>query len=78
MRDLEQQIYNAVTGDPARNVAGRTVQYSVYLEYTDDRTDSVPSRISMRADGSNSSSLVTDLANPDHAAQQHRRRQGIQ
>ncbi|MFD7705464.1 RHS repeat-associated core domain-containing protein [Streptomyces caelestis] len=78
MRDLEQQIYNAVAGDPARNIAGQTVQYSVYLEYTDDRTDSVPSRIYMQADGSNGYSLDTDFANPDHAAQQNRRRLGIQ
>ncbi|MEU7474101.1 RHS repeat-associated core domain-containing protein [Streptomyces sp. NPDC044984] len=77
MRDLEQQIYNAVTGDPAQNIAGRIVQYSVHLEYTDDRTDSVPPLIHMQADGSNGYRLDTDSANPDHAAQQNRHRQGI-
>lgn len=78
MRDLEQSIYNAVYGDPANNVAGEIVQYSVYLDYTDDRSDSVPSRIFMQADGSNGFHMDTDFVNPDHAAQQHRRRLGIQ
>lgn len=78
MRDLEQMIYNAVAGDPSRGIAGQTVQYSVYLEYSDDRPDSVPSRIYMQADGSNGFHLDTDFANPDHAAQQRRRRLGIQ
>ncbi|WP_255311172.1 RHS repeat-associated core domain-containing protein [Streptomyces viridosporus] len=77
MRDLEQSIYDAVAGDPAKNIAGQIVQYSVYLEYTDDRKDSVPSRIYMQADGSNGFRLDTDFANPDHAAQQNRRRLGI-
>ncbi|MFF8916666.1 RHS repeat-associated core domain-containing protein [Streptomyces sp. NPDC015032] len=78
MRDLEQQIYDAVAGNPAQSVAGQTVQYSVYLEYTDGRADSVPSRIYMQADGSHGYQLDTDFANPDHAAQQNRRRLGIQ
>ncbi|MEU3774324.1 RHS repeat-associated core domain-containing protein [Streptomyces sp. NPDC032472] len=77
MRDLEQMIYDAVAGDPANNVAGQTVQYSVYLDYTDDQKDSVPSRVYMQADGSNGFHMDTDFANPDHAAQQHRRRRGI-
>ncbi|MFE6036825.1 RHS repeat-associated core domain-containing protein [Streptomyces sp. NPDC056452] len=78
MRDLEQQIYDAVAGAPSQGVAGQTVQYSVYLEYTDDKANSVPSRIYMAADGSNGFRLDTDFVNPDHAAQQSRRRQGIQ
>ncbi|MFG3480115.1 RHS repeat-associated core domain-containing protein [Streptomyces sp. NPDC047980] len=78
MRDLEQSIYNAVAGDPGKGIAGQTVQYSVYLDYTDDRPDSVPQRIFMQADGSNGFSMDTHLDNPDHAAQQRRRRLGIQ
>ncbi|MEU3774275.1 hypothetical protein AB0F11_13920 [Streptomyces sp. NPDC032472] len=31
----------------------------------------------MQADGSNGFHMDTDFANPDHAAQQHRRRRGI-
>ncbi|MGW4029428.1 DUF6531 domain-containing protein [Streptomyces sp. NPDC004838] len=78
MRDLEQSIYNAVAGDPANGVRGQTVQYSVYLDYTDDRATSVPSTIYMGADGSDGFSMDTHLANPDHAAQQNRRRLGIE
>lgn len=78
MRDLEQQIYDAVSGAPSQGVAYQTIQYSVYLEYTDDNANSVPSRIYMAADGSNGFRLDTDFVNPDHAAQQSRRRQGIQ
>ncbi|MFJ3926265.1 RHS repeat-associated core domain-containing protein [Streptomyces sp. NPDC090022] len=77
MRDLEQMIYNAVAGDPANNVAGQTVQYSVYLDYTDDLPDSVPSHVFMQADGTDGFRMDTDFANPDHAAQQDRRRRGI-
>ncbi|MFF4105679.1 DUF6531 domain-containing protein [Streptomyces sp. NPDC001903] len=76
MRDLEQMIYNAVAGDPSQGIAGQTVQYSVYLEYTDDLADSVPARIYMAADGRNGFQLDTDFPNPDHAAQQQRRRRG--
>lgn len=78
MRDLEQSIYNAVKGNPAAGVQGEIVQYSVYLEYTDDRKDSVPKWITMEADGSDSFRLRADLENPDHADQQRRRRRGIQ
>ncbi|MGW5679516.1 RHS repeat-associated core domain-containing protein [Streptomyces sp. NPDC003860] len=78
MRDLEQQIYNAVAGDPANGVRGQTVQYSVYLEYTDDRATSVPSRIYMAADGADGFHMDTFFDNPDHAAQQNRRRLGIE
>ncbi|NEB07243.1 RHS repeat protein, partial [Streptomyces sp. SID13726] len=42
MRDDEQRVYNAVLGDSANNVPGQTVQYSVYLDYPDNRADSVP------------------------------------
>ncbi|MEO3978101.1 RHS repeat-associated core domain-containing protein [Streptomyces sp. CAU 1734] len=76
MRDLEQSIYNAVAGNPGN--PGQTVQYSVFLEYTDNDPDSVPSRIYMAADGARDFHLDTDFANPDHIAQQNRRRLGIQ
>ncbi|MBT2492424.1 DNA/RNA non-specific endonuclease [Streptomyces sp. ISL-96] len=72
MRDLEQSIYNAVSPDD-----GEIVQYSVYLEYTDDNKDSVPKWIQMEADGNKGFKLEEALENPDHAAQQHRRRRGI-
>ncbi|MFD6274673.1 RHS repeat-associated core domain-containing protein [Streptomyces sp. NPDC060209] len=78
MRSLEKNILDAVEGDPANGNAGQTVQYSVYLEYTDDRANSVPSRIYMAADGSNGFNLDKDFPNPDHAAQQIRRQRGIQ
>ncbi|MFF8264258.1 putative T7SS-secreted protein [Streptomyces virginiae] len=74
MRDLEKSIYNAVRGDPANNVPGQTVQYSVYLEYTDDLADSVPRWITMEADGRDGFTLRDDFQNPDHANQQLRRR----
>ncbi|MGW9068565.1 DNA/RNA non-specific endonuclease [Streptomyces yangpuensis] len=73
MRDLERAIYNAVRGDPANNIPGQTVQYSIYLEYTDDLADSVPKWITMEADGRNGFVLRDDFRNPDHANQQLRR-----
>ncbi|MFE2595649.1 RHS repeat-associated core domain-containing protein [Streptomyces sp. NPDC059396] len=72
MRDLEQSIYNAVSVD------GETVTYNVYLEYTDDNKDSVPKWIQMEAYGDGDFSLDILLENPEHAAQQERRRRGIQ
>ncbi|WP_328541835.1 DUF6531 domain-containing protein [Streptomyces sp. NBC_00371] len=76
MRDLELQIRDA-----ARTTAGHPgeiVQYSVYLEYTDDKKTSVPKWITMEADGDGGFQLRSDFENPDHAAQQIRRRSGIE
>nr|WP_276311269.1 RHS repeat-associated core domain-containing protein [Streptomyces scopuliridis] len=70
MRDLEQSIYNAVAVD------GETVTYNVYLEYTDDKKDSVPKWIQMEAHGSGGFHLDEQFENPDHAAQQQRRLRG--
>ncbi|MEV6420624.1 RHS repeat-associated core domain-containing protein [Streptomyces sp. NPDC051662] len=70
MRDLEQSIYNAVAVD------GETVTYNVYLEYTDDKKDSVPKWIQMEAHGSGGFHLDAQFENPDHAAQQQRRLRG--
>ncbi|ELS58533.1 RHS repeat-associated core domain-containing protein [Streptomyces viridochromogenes] len=75
MRDLEASIYDAVKGPNGND--GEIVQYSVYLEYTDDRKDSVPKWITMEADGNRGFSLRADFENPDHAAQQVRRSRGI-
>ncbi|MEV8365298.1 DUF6531 domain-containing protein [Streptomyces niveus] len=77
MRDHEQDIYNAVMGDPANGVPGQTVQYSVYLDYTDDIPTSVPSHIYLAADGSAGYHLDISFANPEHAEQQERRRRGL-
>ncbi|MFD0391843.1 DNA/RNA non-specific endonuclease [Streptomyces nogalater] len=76
MRDLELQIRDAVLGSDDR--PGEIVQYSVYLEYTDDEKTSVPKWITMEADGNRGFHLTADLENPDHAAQQIRRRDGIE
>lgn len=76
MRDLEFEIYDAVNGNAAQGIAGQTVQYSVYLEYTDDLADSVPSRVYMQADGKDNFHMDKDFPNPDHAAQQNRRSRG--
>ncbi|UQA92762.1 RHS repeat-associated core domain-containing protein [Streptomyces halobius] len=73
MRDDEQDIYDAVAPDD-----GEIVQYSVYLEYTDDNKHSVPKWIQMEADGNKGFKLEANLKNPDHAAQQDRRRRGIE
>lgn len=78
MRDDEQRIYDAVLGNPATNDPGQTVQYSVYLDYPDTRADSVPKWIRWEAHGQNGFQLGTSLQNPASAAQQIRRRQGIQ
>ncbi|MFF4457878.1 RHS repeat-associated core domain-containing protein [Streptomyces goshikiensis] len=64
MRDLEFKIYDAVNGNAAQGVAGQTVQYSVYLEYTDDLPDSVPSRIYMQADGKDASTWTQTFPTP--------------
>ncbi|MER5359653.1 RHS repeat-associated core domain-containing protein [Streptomyces sp. NPDC002785] len=76
MRDLEQSIYNAVKGDARQGIPGEIVQYSVYLEYTDDKKDSVPKWITMEADGDGSFQLRDELKNPEHANQQLRRGRG--
>lgn len=67
-----------MAGDPAQDIPGQTVQHSVRLEYTDDKGDSVPSRIYMQADGSRGFNPDTDFARPDRAVRQNRRRPGIQ
>ncbi|MFJ4865568.1 hypothetical protein [Streptomyces sp. NPDC088748] len=73
VRDLERSIYDAVRGDPANNIPGQTVQYSVFLEYTDRLPDSVPKWITMEADGKDGFVLREDFLNPEHANQQLRR-----
>ncbi|MGW3326271.1 DNA/RNA non-specific endonuclease [Streptomyces virginiae] len=73
MRDLEKSIYDAVRGDPANNIPGQTVQYSVYLKYTDSLPDSVPKWITMEADGKDGFILRDDFLHPEHANQQLRR-----
>lgn len=78
MRDDEQSIYNSVLGDQANGVAGQTVQYNVYLDYPDNRTDSVPKWIQIEANGKDGFQMGTSRINPDHAAQVIRRRQGIE
>ncbi|MDI3388746.1 RHS repeat-associated core domain-containing protein [Streptomyces sp. B-S-A8] len=72
MRGYEDEIYKAVA-DPK----GEIVQYSVYLEYADDRKDSVPSWVQMEAVGNKGFELEKHFPNLDHAAQQERRRLGI-
>ncbi|WP_326710020.1 hypothetical protein OG758_12300 [Streptomyces sp. NBC_01474] len=57
---------------------GEIVQYSVYLEYTDDKKTSVPKWITMEADSDGGFQLRSDFENPHHAAQQIRRRSGIE
>ncbi|MEV5348573.1 hypothetical protein [Streptomyces achromogenes] len=76
MRDLELQIRDAVLGSDDR--PGEIVQYSVHLEYTDDEKTSAPKWITMEADGNRGFHLTADLENPDRAAQQIRRRDGIE
>ncbi|MEU1800421.1 RHS repeat-associated core domain-containing protein [Streptomyces sp. NPDC019937] len=76
MSKVEDAIYRAVAGDPARGIPGQIVQYSVYLEYTDDKKDSVPKWITMEADGDGGFHIRADFENPDHTEQQHRRRLG--
>ncbi|MFI9255262.1 hypothetical protein [Streptomyces sp. NPDC053069] len=76
MRDLELEIRDAVLGKGLRK--GEVVQYSVHLEYTDDKKTSVPKWITMEADGHRGFHLAADFVNPDHAAQQIRRRNGIE
>ncbi|WP_037861778.1 DUF6531 domain-containing protein, partial [Streptomyces sp. NRRL S-241] len=78
MRDDEQRVYNAVLGDSANNVPGQTVQYSVYLDYPDNRADSVPKWIQLEANGKDGFHMGTSRLNPDHAAQVIRRTQGIE
>lgn len=70
------QIQDAVLGSDDR--PGEIVQYSVYLEYADDEKTSVPKWITMEADGNRGFPLTADLENPDRAAQQIRRRDGIE
>ncbi|MFE4336756.1 RHS repeat-associated core domain-containing protein [Streptomyces sp. NPDC056831] len=77
VRDDEQAIYNAVHGDPAQNIRGQTVQYSVYLDYPDNRADSVPKWIQLEANGKDGFHLGTSRLNPGHAAQVIRRQRGI-
>jgi hypothetical protein len=55
-----------------------TVVSGVQLEYTDDEKTSVPKWITMEADGHRGFHLAADFLNPDHAAQQIRRRDGIE
>ncbi|MEU9858886.1 RHS repeat-associated core domain-containing protein [Streptomyces sp. NPDC047974] len=81
MRDLEQAIY-----DEVNSPTGGVATYNVYLEYTDDRKDSVPKYIQLEAFDKNDNPIKksdgtpveTILTNPAHAQQQQqRRRQGI-
>lgn len=78
MRRWEKAIYDAVAGNPANGVPGQTVQYSVYLTYTDNLADSVPKWIQLEANGADGFHLGKDLDNPEHADQLHRRQQGTQ
>ncbi|WP_262386960.1 RHS repeat-associated core domain-containing protein [Streptomyces sp. TRM49041] len=69
MRDFEQAIYNAVQKD------GKIVTYNVYLEYTDDKRDSVPVSVQLEAADQHGKSIVdTILDNPAHGQQQRHRR----
>ncbi|MFD3481024.1 hypothetical protein [Streptomyces sp. NPDC058695] len=47
-------------------------------EYTDDKKTSAPKWITMEAGGESGFQLRADFENPDHAAQQSRRRSGIE
>ncbi|MFJ3637827.1 RHS repeat-associated core domain-containing protein [Streptomyces sp. NPDC090112] len=76
MRRWEKAIYDAVAG--TNGVPGQTVQYSVYLSYTDDLADSVPRWIQLEANGADGFSLGKDLFNPEHADELRRRQQGTQ
>ncbi|MGP4002869.1 RHS repeat-associated core domain-containing protein [Streptomyces sp. 8N706] len=69
MRDFEQAVYDAV------NDRGEIVTYNVYLEYTDDKKDSVPVSIQLEASDRRGNTLVdTILENPAHEQQQRHRR----
>ncbi|MFJ9703439.1 RHS repeat-associated core domain-containing protein [Streptomyces fradiae] len=69
MRDWEQAIYNAVKD---RN---KIVTYNVFLEYSDDKADSVPKTIQLEAFDQHGKTIVdTILDNPAHAQQQRHRR----
>ncbi|MEU6882888.1 DNA/RNA non-specific endonuclease [Streptomyces sp. NPDC046712] len=71
MRDWERDTYNAVKKEGA-------VTYSVYLEYTDDKKDSIPKYIQLEAYDRKGNVVVdTMLDNPAHAEQQNRRRLGL-
>ncbi|MER5680478.1 RHS repeat-associated core domain-containing protein [Streptomyces sp. NPDC002238] len=72
MRGYEKQIYDAVFNN------NETVTYNVYLEYTDDKKDSVPKWIQMEANGSGGFHLDKQFENLDHADQLKRRARGIQ
>ncbi|MGA5873955.1 RHS repeat-associated core domain-containing protein [Streptomyces cinereoruber] len=73
MRDLEQAIY-----DEVKSPTGGVVTYNVYLEYTDDRKDSVPKYIQLEALDKKGNVIVDEyLTNPAHEQQQQRRRRGV-
>jgi RHS repeat-associated protein len=81
MRDFEQAIYDYVNSP-----SGGVATLNVYLEYTDDRKDSVPKYIQLEAFDKDGNYIKTHkgipvdtiLDNPAHAQQQQqRRRQGI-
>ncbi|MFJ3786848.1 DNA/RNA non-specific endonuclease [Streptomyces sp. NPDC090093] len=74
MRDLEQAIYNEV-----KSPTGGVVTYNVYLEYTDDRKDSIPKYIQLEALDKKGNIIVDEyLTNPAHEQQQQqRRRRGV-
>ncbi|MEU3594401.1 RHS repeat-associated core domain-containing protein [Streptomyces filamentosus] len=74
MRDFEQAIYNEVNSP-----TGGVVTYNVYLEYTDDRKDSIPKYIQLEALDKKGKLIVDEyLTNPAHEQQQQqRRRRGV-
>ncbi|MEE1798153.1 DUF6531 domain-containing protein [Streptomyces sp. JV176] len=70
MRGYEATVYNTVKQDGI-------VTYNVYLEYSDDKKDSVPKYIQLEAFNKNDEVLIdTILDNPAHG-QQQRHRQGL-
>nr|WP_229851382.1 DNA/RNA non-specific endonuclease [Streptomyces roseolus] len=74
MRDFEQAIY-----DEVNSPTGGVVTYNVYLEYTDDRKDSMPKYIQLEALDKKGNIIVDEyLTNPAHEQQQQqRRRRGV-
>ncbi|MFG2662172.1 DNA/RNA non-specific endonuclease [Streptomyces sp. NPDC048425] len=67
MRDWEQDIYDAAK-------KGEVIEYDVYLEYTDDKKDSVPKSVQLEAYGNRGFSLDVILDSPAHEQRQRHRR----
>ncbi|MFF1918791.1 hypothetical protein ACFVYE_46375, partial [Streptomyces sp. NPDC058239] len=63
--------------DPSRIDVFKIRGQGPYLDYPDNRADSVPKWIQLEANGKDGFHLGTSRLNPDHAAQVIRRQRGI-